>query len=146
MQILTKSEDTRNILESVCLTCSDTEIKAFATSIAPAMRTLMIESNGVGIAAPQVGIKKRLFVLNAPFLKWFFFNPEVLEQSSKTDSKIEECLSYPWMSKYVTRPRAILVRYNDETGSEIIRELTGYEARVFQHELEHLDWITLINK
>ena len=106
-------------------------------------------SEGVGLAAPQVGLPIRLFIIDLdaisedePQYKGYFhtfINPEILEESEETASMSEGCLSIPGINESVKRPAKVLVNYIDENGKEQERWLEGFEARVFQHEYDHLD-------
>ena len=107
------------------------------------------KSEGVGLAAPQVGLPIRLFIIDLdvlsedePQYKGYlraFINPEILEESEETVSMSEGCLSIPGINENVKRPAKVLVNYLDENGEEHERWLEGFEARVFQHEYDHLD-------
>ena len=106
-------------------------------------------SEGVGLAAPQVGLPIRLFIIDLdvlaedePQYKGYlhtFINPEIIEESEETTSMSEGCLSIPGINESVKRPEKILVNYIDENGEEQERWLEGFEARVFQHEYDHLE-------
>lgn len=106
-------------------------------------------SEGVGLAAPQVGLPIRLFIIDLdvisdddPQYKGYlhtFINPEIIEESKETISMSEGCLSIPGINESVKRPEKVLVNYIDENGEEQERWLEGFEARVFQHEYDHLD-------
>ncbi len=106
-------------------------------------------SEGVGLAAPQVGLSIRLFIVDLdvisddePQYKGYlhaFINPEILEESKETSSMSEGCLSIPGINENVKRPEKIHVAYTDENGEKQDKWLEGFEARVFQHEYDHLD-------
>lgn len=109
----------------------------------------MYDSDGVGLAAPQIGRSVRIFVIDtAPFSddypegKGFcraFINPEIIESSEETWLFNEGCLSLPGIHEDVVRPAKIRVRYFDEEFKEHIEQLDGIKARVFQHEFDHLN-------
>ncbi|MCD6579390.1 peptide deformylase [bacterium] len=111
----------------------------------------MLEKDGIGLAAPQVGILKRFFAINIPIsedesIKKIVINPKILS-SSKTKELYEEgCLSVPLIYALVERPISIKVSYMNEEMKEITEELDGLSARVFQHEFDHLNGILFINK
>lgn len=106
-------------------------------------------SEGVGLAAPQVGLPIRLFIIDLdtisedePQYKGYlhtFINPEILEECEDTSVMSEGCLSIPGINENVRRPNKVLVAYTDENGEDQERWLEGFEARVFQHEYDHLD-------
>lgn len=106
-------------------------------------------SEGVGLAAPQVGLSIRMFIVDLdvisddePQYKGYlhtFINPEILEEGDEMSSMSEGCLSIPGINENVKRPTKIHVAYTDENGEDQNRWLEGFEARVFQHEYDHLD-------
>ena len=100
----------------------------------------MYEENGVGLAAPQVGILKRIFVIDIGDENgvMVFINPEILETSG-TQCGEEGCLSVPGMAGQVTRPNYVKVKALDEDMNEVEYEGEGLLARAFCHEIDHLD-------
>ncbi len=112
------------------------------------MEHLMDDALGIGLAAPQVGISHRLLlyrvVQGGPL--GVLINP-VLEWSSKEDEWMEEgCLSLPAVHVDVERPVHVRVRALDETGAELLVEASGLEARVIQHEMDHLDGVLILDR
>jgi peptide deformylase len=112
------------------------------------MSVLMHDALGIGLAAPQVGISHRVLVYrvepDSPAVA--LINPEI-EWSSRDEEISEEgCLSLPLVHVDVERPVAVLVRARDEHGEEIVVEATGLEARVIQHEIDHLDGILILDR
>ncbi len=112
------------------------------------MQLLMHDAMGIGLAAPQVGISHRLLVYrvepNSPTVA--LVNPEI-EWSSRDEEIGEEgCLSLPLVHVDVERPIAVLVKARDEHGEEIVIEATGLEARVIQHEIDHLDGVLILDR
>lgn len=110
----------------------------------------LTESDGVGLAAPQVGLNIRLVVIDLdvlsedlPEYKGFrkaYINPHILEyDESNVDSSEEGCLSIPGIHETVKRPTRIHVKYADEDFVEHDEWIEGYLARVMQHEFDHLD-------
>jgi len=109
----------------------------------------MLNAEGVGLAAPQVGLSIRLFVIDAdavaknyPECKNFkrvMINPEILERSSETVSIEEGCLSFPGIHEKVVRSAKIRIKYLDENFAEKDEILEGFAARIAQHEYEHLE-------
>lgn len=109
----------------------------------------MYESDGVGLAAPQIGKSLRMFVIDAdPFsrdypegkgFKRVCINPEIIFRSEETWVFNEGCLSVPGVHEDVERPAEVKVRYLDDDFTEHVEELGGIAARVFQHEFDHLD-------
>jgi peptide deformylase len=112
------------------------------------MAIVMEDALGIGLAAPQVGISHRLLVYRvdpeSPTVT--LVNPEI-EWSSRDEEISEEgCLSLPFVHVDVERPVAVLVRARDERGDELVIEATGLEARVIQHEIDHLDGVLILDR
>ena len=106
----------------------------------------MYETNGVGLAAPQIGVLKRMFVVDA---NWnhplVFVNPEILEVSGEQTGS-EGCLSVPGKHALVVRPSYVRIRAFDKYMKEFEYEATGFEARAILHEYDHLEGILYIDK
>jgi peptide deformylase len=108
-------------------------------------------ANGVGIAAPQVSSSIRLFIVasrpsprypHAPTMKpTAMINPEIIDRSGELVAGWEGCLSVPGMRGLVLRDRMITVKYFTQAGELVQQQLTDFVARIFQHELDHLDGI-----
>src|SRR5919112_1551911 len=113
------------------------------------MGGLMNDALGVGLAAPQIGISQRLLVYrvgqDAPLVA--LINPEV-EWTSKGDEEVAEegCLSIPGVGVDVERPVHVRVRAQDEYGEPRVVEASGLEARVIQHEMDHLDGVLILDR
>jgi peptide deformylase len=112
-------------------------------------------SGGVGLAAPQIGISKRAFVISTLSIdeqdgvdgfERTYFNPEILWQSEEKVWSWEACLSIPGISAEVLRSEKIRVRYTTIDRKEISEELSGQVARIFQHEYDHLNGILFIDR
>ncbi len=111
----------------------------------------MISSNGIGLAANQVGILKRVFAIklqNHPEIKQplAMFNPSVISQSKEEDLGEEGCLSFPDLYLYVNRPNTIEAEYFDKSGKKCIITLSDIDARCFLHELDHLNGVCFTDK
>ena len=118
----------------------------------------MRKSEGVGLAAPQVGLPLRLFVVDASpmtddekdtFTKNFIhacINPEIVEYFGNNVGYNEGCLSVPGLHEDVTRPDGVKVKYYDEDFNLHEETLTGPTARVFQHEYDHLEGVIFTDK
>ncbi len=112
------------------------------------MYETLASSNGVGLAAPQVGLSIRLFVIDAnsfaedyPEAKGFiktFINPEILEETGEEWAFNEGCLSFPGIFEDVSRKSTVKIKYMDENFTEHIETYSGICARVVQHEYDHL--------
>jgi peptide deformylase len=107
--------------------------------------TIDLDQRGIGLAAPQVGIHRRILVAKLKFagkkgyINTAFINPEILHFSEETCWYEEGCLSLPDVFASVERPRSILVKFLDENANEKMLELTDLNARIIQHEVDHLD-------
>jgi peptide deformylase len=112
------------------------------------MGELMHDAYGIGLAAPQVGVMHRLLVYRTELegAVAALVNP-VLEWSSKESESAEEgCLSLPGVAVEVDRPVYVRVRAQDERGAPITVEASGLEARVIQHEMDHLDGVLILDR
>lgn len=125
----------RNIAENY-----DFEKDGDPSELVKAMTKIMFENNGIGLAAPQVGVMKRLFIMGNEQKLYACINPEILEGEG-TIMDQEGCLSFPDLWLKVKRNDKIKVRYYNAQGEEIIKEFSGLISRVFQHERDHLDGI-----
>jgi peptide deformylase len=96
---------------------------------------------GRGLAAPQIGIGKRVFVTFLDGSVQIYINPEVIERSETTNFYRELCLSSGIMSVDVERPQLITMKWLDENGEEYEQEFDGFLARLIQHEYDHLQGV-----
>ena len=106
----------------------------------------MRDAPGVGLAAPQVGVMERIFVWEVEEEHGALINPEIVKRSRNKFTEDEGCLSLPGLVYPVERDYEVVVRALDESGNEI--EITGEDllARVFQHEIDHLDGVLFIDR
>jgi len=100
----------------------------------------MIQNNGLGLAANQIGLPYRAFAINANPV-FVCFNPRIVDQTTDTIAMDEGCLSFPNLFLKIKRPRTIKIRFATPTGEVMTRTFDGMTARCFQHELDHLDGI-----
>ena len=100
----------------------------------------LYDSNGVGLAAPQVGVLKRIAVIDIGDGLIELINPEIIAQEG-TQNDLEGCLSLPGKWGYVERPQKVTVRAMDRNGDEYEYDGEGLLARAFCHEIEHLDGV-----
>ena len=107
---------------------------------------LMIKERGIGLAANQCGHSQRLFVMLVDQKYYHCFNPEILETAAEQIEMGEGCLSFPDQVCQVTRPKKIKVKYYSAYGHETIEWLDGLASRCFQHELDHLNGITMFER
>lgn len=105
------------------------------------MLETMYEDNGVGLAATQVKLDHRMFVMDCSDTRdqpVFFINPEIIESEGEIESE-EGCLSFPGVYAAVTRHRKVTIKAQDKEGKEFTETYVGLEGRCFQHELDHLN-------
>jgi peptide deformylase len=113
----------------------------------------MYSSDGVGLAAPQVGQAIRIFVLDTasaeedelPGIKKVFINPEILERTGEEWIMNEGCLSLPEIREDVLRPETVRIKYFDEDFNEYDETYSGFSSRVIQHEYDHLEGIMFVD-
>ncbi len=122
----------------------------------------MYHAEGIGLAAPQIGLSIRLFLIDTTLLdrddeeenkeqnkeqkgiKQAFINAEVIEENGKEWAYEEGCLSIPDVRGDVDRPETVTLRYMDENFEEHVQTFTGMNARVIQHEYDHIDGVLFI--
>ena len=126
----------------------DDEIRALARD----MLATMYQEQGIGLAAVQVGIHKRLLVADIEWRKdgepgeqWVIVNPEILEDSDEMNVYKEGCLSFPDQFGDVKRPKKIRLRYQTLDGETKEQEFDGLLATCIQHEIDHLNGITFVD-
>ncbi len=107
-----------------------------------AMSKFMTDNGGVGLAAPQLGIKKRIFIMGNFIKLVVCINPKIVSLADDRKNDLEGCLSFPDLFMRVKRPTSAVVQYYTVSGELIERELTGLECRVFLHEYDHLIGVT----
>lgn len=110
------------------------------------MVDLMRISNGIGLAAPQVGLVRNLFVMSTSSGIVSCYNPQIIALSSNLAATMEGCLSFPGLVLNVKRPDSVDVKFQDIHGVWQNASYTGIEAVCFQHELDHLSGVTFVSK
>lgn len=109
----------------------------------------MFANRGIGLAANQVGIETRVFVMgtvDGPELTHAYFNPSILNTSEELIDEMEGCLSFPNVFVKVKRPSQIMCSWQNSKGEWQVGEFVGYGCKCFLHELDHLDGITFKSK
>ncbi len=122
-----------------------TEIDGGLVDLVNAMVETMYAAPGVGLAANQVGISKRLFVYDVGDGPEVVVNPQIVE-SDGTWTYEEGCLSIPGVSFVIERPNAVHLVGRDLHGNEVSLEVDEFEGRVFQHELDHLNGVLMVER
>jgi len=104
------------------------------------------ETGGVGLAAPQIGISKSLFVYDIGGKSGVMINPKIVSHSKETEVGEEGCLSVPGVYGPVERYKWVVVEYQDVAGKKKKEKFVDFDARVVQHEMDHLQGILFIDK
>ncbi|MFO8021194.1 MAG: peptide deformylase [Perlabentimonas sp.] len=117
---------------------------------------VLSKEGGVGLAAPQIGILKQVFVIDTSSMandykvgsnaRRVIINPIIITQSDEANIYKEGCLSFPNIFEEIIRPEKIVVRYFDEQLNQVEQEFNDIDARVFQHEFDHLNGILFIDR
>ena len=115
--------------------------------LADRMSQLMVDASGVGLAATQVGVLRRMFIF-APDADHILtlVNPEIVSRSDETEIDDEGCLSMQGVTVSVERPAAIRIQAKNEGGKDVAYDLDGMAARIAQHELDHLDGTLILDR
>lgn len=147
-------------LKEVSKEVSPEEINDDLRSFMDDMLETMYENHGLGLAAVQVGVHKRILVIDVAqgSIRYdgtsdpdaapdplFIINPEIIESSKETFTFEEGCLSFPTQFAEVDRPKKIKIKFLDYSGHEKIMEFEGLAAVCVQHEIDHLDGITFVD-
>ena len=153
--VLAVAQRGEGILTLKAATVANSEFNSdWLTALASAMQATMLARNGVGIAAPQVYVSKRVIIVasranlrypDAPDMP-VMVNPEILEKSDNTILGEEGCLSMPDERGMVLRAEMVKVRYFTLEGEPIETVFHGFPARIVQHEIDHLDGVLFVER
>ena len=133
------------------VTVFDADLQKLIEDMVETMR----QAPGVGLAAPQVGVSERLIVVeyaendedeDAPKKLFVVANPEIVKVSTETDKGIEGCLSIPGLVGEVERPLQVVIRGQNRRGQPVRIKAKGWLARIFQHEIDHLEGILFTDR
>jgi peptide deformylase len=119
----------------------DDELRALVDDMFDAMYA----DDGVGLAAPQIGVSKRLIVIDVKGKTAAMFNPVIVEYSKEHVTEEEGCLSVPGIRLDISRPAAVRVKGMGIDGEELDYQADGMLARAFQHEIDHLNGVLIID-
>ena len=123
------------------------EINDELRSFIDEMFDTMIEANGVGLAGPQAGISKRIFVVIADDdVRRVFINPQIISTSAELSDYEEGCLSVPGVYETIQRPAKVSVQAYNENGKMFTLDAEGLLARIIQHEYDHLEGMLFIDR
>jgi len=137
-------------LKAKQVTKFDTELQTLVDNMFETMRA----APGVGLAAPQIGESLRLVVVeyaededeNVKPKKYVLVNPEIIKRSEEMVTDVEGCLSLPGLAGRVERHQAVTVKAKNRFGKPLKIEAEGWLARIFQHEIDHLDGVLYIDR
>ena len=138
--------------EGLIVTCEPVEeVDDDLKRLAEAMLETMYDAPGRGLAAPQVGIPLRMFVMDATWKEGrqdpvVVLNPVIETASDVRTTMSEGCLSIPGIMVDVSRPSAVRLRWTTLSGEVMAEDLTGAAARIVQHEIDHLDGILMYDR
>nr|ADI18346.1 N-formylmethionyl-tRNA deformylase [uncultured actinobacterium HF4000_04C13] len=121
-----------------------TDVDGALVRLTDDMFTTMYEAPGIGLAAPQVGVQKRFFVYDHGEGAGVILNPRIIESDGEWTFE-EGCLSVPDLTWEITRPKQVHLVGVDLDGNEVSIEADEIEARLFQHEIDHLDGVLLVD-
>ena len=123
-----------------------TEFDEHLATLLDDMKETMLAADGVGLAAPQVGIRKRVVVLSQDHEKFYELVNPVITKSKGSQINMEACLSLPKMHGDVERPLSIVVEAFDRYGEKHVYRIKGFLTVIFCHEIDHLDGTLYIDK
>ncbi|MBI2054397.1 MAG: peptide deformylase [Candidatus Staskawiczbacteria bacterium] len=110
------------------------------------MKETLRQAQGVGLAAPQVGVSKRVVVVETEKGAVGFINPKIIKKSREKETQEEGCLCMPGIFLRIKRAKEVGVEAQNETGEIVKIETKGLLARIFQHEIDHLDGILITDR
>lgn len=121
-------------------------ISAETRQLVDRMDAIMREAHGLGLAAPQIGVSARLLIYDTGEGLRVLINPKIVSAKGEQLEPLEGCLSIPGLQGQVRRALEIRVKGFDQRGKPVSRRVTEMEARVIQHEIDHLDGILFIDR
>ncbi|MGZ4849792.1 MAG: peptide deformylase [Candidatus Bathyarchaeia archaeon] len=134
------------ILTTSCLRFNFTTPPFDPIEFAQELVKFMYECHGIGLAANQVGVPYRIFAMRGAPENFVCYNPKIVTPSEQTIVLEEGCLTYPGLFVKVKRPQHIRVRFQTPNGAIRTETFTGMTARIFQHEIDHLDGIIFYSR
>jgi peptide deformylase len=141
--MLTLLPDTDPILHKVAEPVTEFDMELW--NLCKSMHQTMVANDGIGLAAPQVGISKRIIVVGFSRLELAYINPQIVDASGKKIST-EGCLSFPGLFLSVQRATSVVVKFQDVEGVWKELEANGMHAVVLQHEIDHLNGIVFTER
>ncbi len=135
------------ILKKKCLPVSEFDLTL--SRLLDDMLETMYADNGMGLAANQIGVSQRIFIMDENPTEpnpLFFINPEIVFESEEWVDESEGCLSFPGITVNIKRPQKVVVKAFDREGLEFLCERENYAARCLLHEYDHLEGITFFDR
>ena len=131
--------------------CSEAKINDETRALAADLLDTMYDAPGRGLAAPQIGVRTRVCVMDTSWkdgtpTPLVLINPVIMDRAPDLATGPEGCLSLPGVTAQVTRPAQITVSWQDPTGARHSRMFDGFEAACLQHEIDHLDGIMTLDR
>ena len=122
------------------------EIDEEIRNLAREMVEIMVKEDGIGLAAPQLGILKRIIVVMTENGPEVFINPVIVKKSKESETMEEGCLCFPGVFLKIKRVKRVEVEVLNLQGEKIRMKTEGLVARIFQHEADHLDGILFVDR
>tara|TARA_Y100000310_G_C20537532_1_gene741613 strand:+ start:300 stop:809 length:510 start_codon:yes stop_codon:yes gene_type:complete len=122
------------------------EITPEILALLPQMETAMEKNQGIGLAAPQIGVSKQIIIVKGEKKNQAFLNPKIEQKNKKTEIEEEGCLSLPGLFLPIRRSLSISLSCYTKKGQSITIEARGLAARIFQHEIDHLQGKLIIDR
>jgi peptide deformylase len=110
------------------------------------LKMTMKQFSGLGLSANQCGVFERVFVIGSEHFQFACINPKIIDQSAEMIKDNEGCLSYPALYLKIARPSWIMASFYNENGEKVDMKMEGLTARCFQHELDHMNGVRMIDK
>jgi peptide deformylase len=131
------------------------EVEVFGSDLEELVQDMfetMYHAQGIGLAAPQIGLSVRVMVVDVPESeeeeggRFALVNPRIVEVDAQTDRAAEGCLSIPGLEEIVERPASVVVEGSDPDGARVRVQATGLLSRALQHEVDHLDGVLFLDR
>ena len=128
-----KSKEVKNINE---------EEKKFSQDLIETM----VKKDGIGIASPQIGVLKKIIVVQTQSGPQVFVNPKIIKKSKETETEEEGCLNFPGIFLDIKRSKRVEVEAENLKQEKIYIKATGLTAKIFQHEIDHLEGFVIVDR
>lgn len=140
-------KETNPVLKAACESVDfETSTLEERQKLVAQMTEVMNAERGIGLAAPQIGVSKRVFILLEDSVPICCFNPEIVHTIGEKVVDYEGCLSFPKLWLKVERAEGVVGKYQDIDGNEVVRQFDGLAARCFLHELDHVNGVVFVDR